>query len=647
MDAGIMLNMLKGNAAATTPAVSAGKSMESKNTSEHSNDFPAMVDIVSKKNSTQSAASPTTSAVEHKTLSMTVKGQGVMHPEGAQDTLVQDVVQLESVVIKKSIAQNKALASKLDSLIQSGDAEGYAAIMQNIKAIVEQINAGEFDISNLEGMLVQANGSAGTVVSSAENSLSSTQAAAHFQPIMQVGATNNAPGQLPVDILIELANLGQSPLKSSMTGGTTVSPNGQAGMTPPATILAGAGNQALNTIATPQVAAQPVLTTPIAAAPQVQQAAGDGTAKAEHNPIISGLLNKETVGLAVASVATSKMAGAETSPVSAVVPPTNQVPVEGAILPQQAAVQATLKSHAQPAAQAQANHATQAGQPSVETGSQANNNGQSTGNSNSEGHSQSGTSSQGQNGTPNGQGQQQMQDRPTHQQLEVKAEIKAAHTTAAHSPAVNAHITPQSLPLPALEITPKAMAPDLTNGLLANPGGITSTQASITPKVFGGTLNPNLAKNVAQQVGLEVTRAVKAGNTEFTVRLNPVELGKVTIKMAFDKDGTASLRVLAQSPETVALLQRDMRGLERAIEAGGMKSSEADVKIELDTQHDGQSAGKAFAEAAREEMAQENRNKTAALKANEMAPEAENEDVTPLEQILAQLDNASGLDIRV
>lgn len=641
MDAGIMLNMLKGNAAATTPAAGAGKSVESKNASEYSNvtshDFPAMIDAESTQKPAQAAASTTTDTPEYKTLSMKVKGQGIMQPEGAQNTLVQDVVQIAPVVIEKIVTQNKALANKLDGLIQSGDVEGYAAIMQNIKAIVEQINAGEFDISNLEGLLVQGNGSAVAVVASAGNSLSSTQAAAHFQPIMQVGTTPNAPGQLPVDILVELANLGQSSLQSP---------------------VAGSANPPSNGIAAPLVAPVSAQVTPNT--PESAASTNSSTGKAIHNPVVNGLLDKEvnglldkeTVGLAVASIATSKVAGTATSPVAPVTPQANQVPVEGAILPQQAAVQATLKSHAQPAAQAQTNHAPQTGQPSVETGSQANNNGQSSSPSNSEGHSQSGTSSQGQNGTSNGQSQQQMQDRPTHQQLEVKAEIKAAqtttpHSTTPHSTAVNAHITPQSLPLPAPEITPKAMTPDLTNGLLANPGGIHSTQASITPKIFGGALTPNLAKNVAQQVGLEVTRAVQAGNTEFTVKLNPVELGKVTIKMAFDKDGTASLRVLAQSPETVSLLQRDVRGLERAIEAGGMKSAQADVSIELDTQHDGQSAGKAFAEAARDEMMQENNNKTAALKANETAPEPENDKITPLEQILAQLDNASGLDIRV
>ncbi len=636
MDAGIMLNMLKGNAAATTPAASADKSVISKSNNDQSNDFPAMVDAVSKEKSTQTEAFPTTDKEEYKTLSMNVKGQGVMQPEGAQETLVQDVVLIEPVVVKKIVSQNKALASKLDSLIQSGDVEGYAAIMQNIKAIVEQINAGEFDISNLEGMLVQATDSTAMVAPSAENSLSSTQAAAHFQPIMQVGTTPNAPGQLPVDILVELANLGQSPLQSSVS----------------------AGDKTLNTIAAPIVASQSAQATPNLTphTPHTPESAvaTEATGKAIHNPVINGQLNKETVGLAVASAAASKIAGSETSPASPVVPQTNQVPVEGAILPQQAAVQATIKSHAQPAVQAQTNHTAHAGQSPVETGSPTNNSGQSTGNSNSESYSQSGTSGQGQNGTSSGQGQQQMQDRPTHQQLEVKAEIKAehstikaAHTAAVHSPTVNPQASPKFVEMPAPETASKAMAPDLTNSLPANPGGAPVTQASIAPKVFGGTLNPNLAKNVAQQVGLEVTRAVNAGNTEFTVKLNPVELGKVTIKMAFDKDGAASLRVLAQSPETVSLLQREVRGLERAIEAGGIKSAEANVSIELDPQHDGQSAGKAFAEAARDEMAEENRNKTAALKANEMATKAETEDVTPLEQILAQLDSASGLDIRV
>lgn len=700
MDTGIMLNMLKGTAAANTPAVNASYSVTTQGMSENANanspNFPALLANINAQNSTITTASaqegkPVTSVEgAFQTLTMNVKDSGVMRPEGAPNILAQGVVILDSAAVEKIVAQNKALAGKLDSLIAAGDIEGFAAIMQNIKAIVEQINAGEFDISNLEGMLAQANGSAAILgngsAPTVEHNLSSMQAAARFQPIMQVGTSPNSEGQLlPTDILIELADLGQSPLS-----GTTVSPNGQAGVTPAALAMTGTSEQAMGGMVAPLVAAatlnatqqmtptstpkaqattatptQPAIVaqntseiTPQAADIVVDRVTSNVTGmtaqelaqetaqanKVEHSPVAGVTLDKESVGLTVAALAATKLAGTPATPAAPLTEQANQVTAQGALLPQQAAVQATVKSQAQPATQAQTQQSAQAGQAPIETGNNANSgnsgNGQSSNNTPSEGHSHPNTAGHGQ--------QQSMQDKPSHQQLEMKAEAKVA----AHSPTLSALPTHQTVPMAASTPEPTAMAsknivPDFINTLAANPGDIRPMQGAIAPKVFGGTLSKGLAKNVAEQVGMEVTRAAKEGNTEFTVRLNPVELGKVTIKMAFDKDGTTSLKVLAQSPETLALLQRDQRGLERAIEAGGLKSSQSEISIELDTQHDGQSAGKAFTEAAREEMAQDNRDKFTALKAGDVADTPQAEDITPLEQILAQLDNASGLDIRV
>lgn len=709
MDTGIMLNMLKGTTAVNTPAVNASYSVTTQSMSENANanspNFPAVLANINAQNSTVTTASaqqgkPVT-GVEgaFQTLTMNVKGSVVMQPEGAPNILAQGVVLLDPAAVENIIAQNKALAGKLDSLIAAGDIEGFAAIMQNIKAIVEQINAGEFDISNLEGMLAQTNGStlipANESAPAVEHNLSSMQAAARFQPIMQVGTTPNSAGQLlPTDILIELADLGQSPLS-----GTTVSPNGQAGVTPAALAMTGSSDQVIGGMVAPLVAASTLNATPqmtptstpkaqaVAVTPAQPAIVAQNTSeitpqaadivvdrvtsnvtgmtaqelaqetaqanKVEHSPVAGATLDKESVGLTVAALAATKLAGTPATPAAPLPEQANQMTAQGALLPQQVAVQATVKSQAQPATQAQTQQSAQAGQAPIETGSNANSgnsgNGQSSNNTSSEGHSQPNTAGQGQNGNAGSQAQQQMmQEKPSHQQLEMKAEAKVA----AHSPMLSALPTQQSVPMAASTPEPTAMtsknvAPDFTNTLAANLGDVRPMQGSIAPKVFGGTLSKGLAKNVAEQVGMEVTRAAKEGNTEFTVRLNPVELGKVTIKMAFDKDGTSSLKILAQNPETLALLQRDQRGLERAIEAGGLKSSQSEISIELDTQHDGQSAGKAFTEAAREEMAQNNRDKFTALKAGDVANAPQAEDITPLEQILAQLDNASGLDIRV
>ena len=140
MDTGILLNMLNGNAAANKPAASADSSVNSKSSSEHSDvkaqDFPAMVDTVSAAKSSQTAVE----GKELQTLSINIKSQGLMQPKGAQNVLIQGVVLLEPATVENIVAQNKALANKLDSLVAAGDLEGYAAIMQNIKAIVEQVN---------------------------------------------------------------------------------------------------------------------------------------------------------------------------------------------------------------------------------------------------------------------------------------------------------------------------------------------------------------------------------------------------------------------------------------------------------------------------------------------------------------------------
>ncbi len=243
MDAGIMLNMLKGNAAANTPAVTAGYSTAASSASEHANvqfyDFPSMVEEINAQNPVEQAnpsqkvASVTGMRSIFQTHSMSGTGKGIMQPEGTQNILDQEAVSLDPATIENILAQNKTLAGKLDSLIDAGDVEGFAAIMQNISAIVEQINTGEFDITNLEGLMLQENGlmlqENGSSVAiteletpSHEHGLSAIQAAARFQPLMQFDANpNSTKSLLPVDILIELADLGQSPLS-----GTNIVQNG-------------------------------------------------------------------------------------------------------------------------------------------------------------------------------------------------------------------------------------------------------------------------------------------------------------------------------------------------------------------------------------------------------------------------------------
>ena len=100
--------------------------------------------------------------------------------------------------------------------------------------------------------------------------------------------------------------------------------------------------------------------------------------------------------------------------------------------------------------------------------------------------------------------------------------------------------------------------------------------------LLGGKPSPALGAHVAKQVNLQVSRAVRAGQNEFTVRLDPAELGRVQIKMSF-ADGKVSTKIIAERPETLELMQREVRGLERAMETGGHKASSDGISFSLDT----------------------------------------------------------------
>jgi flagellar hook-length control protein FliK len=72
----------------------------------------------------------------------------------------------------------------------------------------------------------------------------------------------------------------------------------------------------------------------------------------------------------------------------------------------------------------------------------------------------------------------------------------------------------------------------------------------------------------ARQVAPFAVALALGGDGSLTLTLDPVELGRVEV--AIDRiRGEAAIRVTAERPETLALLQRDARDLERALSDSG------------------------------------------------------------------------------
>ena len=119
----------------------------------------------------------------------------------------------------------------------------------------------------------------------------------------------------------------------------------------------------------------------------------------------------------------------------------------------------------------------------------------------------------------------------------------------------------------------KPSAEGRAEGLSMPPQGFAATDAltlraeaplSSTPTRELATPMP--ARQLAPVV---VSLALGRGDEALTIALDPVELGRVEVSIGQGKEA-GQLRIVAERPETLALLQRDQRELDRALNQAGL-----------------------------------------------------------------------------
>ena len=116
---------------------------------------------------------------------------------------------------------------------------------------------------------------------------------------------------------------------------------------------------------------------------------------------------------------------------------------------------------------------------------------------------------------------------------------------------------------------------------------------------------PGAAAAVVPIAGLavEIAARVQAGSNRFEIRLDPPELGRIDVRLDFDRDGQVTSRVTVDKAETLNLLQRGASDLERALQQVGLKTSDGGLQFTLrDQSFGGQNPGqsdRSLPEAAR------------------------------------------------
>ncbi|GAA0750877.1 flagellar hook-length control protein FliK [Sphingomonas sp. ABOLD] len=88
------------------------------------------------------------------------------------------------------------------------------------------------------------------------------------------------------------------------------------------------------------------------------------------------------------------------------------------------------------------------------------------------------------------------------------------------------------------------------------------------------------AGELGRSLGVEIARKVDAGEDMLRVRMNPAELGRVEVTLAFDDKGRVQATMRAESPHTLELLRQEAPDLGRALDQAGIRSDASSFRFE-------------------------------------------------------------------
>ncbi len=151
---------------------------------------------------------------------------------------------------------------------------------------------------------------------------------------------------------------------------------------------------------------------------------------------------------------------------------------------------------------------------------------------------------------------------------------------------------PQGKPQPTNPALINIMADENSSGGF-NPNGFgQQAQASYGTALMQGpdALQPqnfvnymSSANNAAttQMVALQIQRNAAAKVDTFTMQLEPMNLGRLEIKMKFTRDGALKAQMTADKPETLSMLQKDAPQLQRILQEAGLDVDDSALSFDL------------------------------------------------------------------
>ncbi|MFV3126047.1 flagellar hook-length control protein FliK [Niveispirillum sp. KHB5.9] len=130
--------------------------------------------------------------------------------------------------------------------------------------------------------------------------------------------------------------------------------------------------------------------------------------------------------------------------------------------------------------------------------------------------------------------------------------------------------------------TPAETVDGLTGTVHAGePGKAQGTDFAQSLRQTSAPHRPGAYMPPTQQMAFHVQRAVQDGNDRLSIRLNPQELGRIDVQLEIGTEGKLRAKVMVENPQTLEMLQKDAKHLEKALQEAGLQTDQNSLSFSL------------------------------------------------------------------
>ena len=178
----------------------------------------------------------------------------------------------------------------------------------------------------------------------------------------------------------------------------------------------------------------------------------------------------------------------------------------------------------------------------------------------------------------------QVQTQPGSVNVATATAVQAAGPLETLNAAISKHIQ-LALGADGNERTADASKPQISSNAVA-PNFAMTAQVNAPVQVQTQQVMEASRAVPLDQLAVEIATRAKAGERRFDIRLDPPELGRIDVRLEIDSKGNTTTKLIVERAETLDMLQRDVRGLEKALQNAGLKTDAGSMQFSLqqDTQ---------------------------------------------------------------